>query len=156
MFCSAASEAVVVLGVPAVAEPVERFSATPEGASLPNEVLVVDNDEAILKTCSILLKTLKITPHVAHDRRESLAILRRHPDQIGVVLLDANLGGIDTLRLLDAFRLASPKIRILISSGSSEEMIAKLFANHPFDGFLGKPYSLAELREALQAAAAKS
>jgi CheY-like chemotaxis protein len=142
--------------LPKVAEPVERFSATPEGASLPNEVLIVDNDEAILKTCSILLKTLKITPHVAHDRRESLAILRRRPDQIGVVLLDANLGGIDTLRLLDAFRLASPKIRILISSGSSEEMIAKLFANHPFDGFLGKPYSLAELREALQSAAAKS
>ena len=142
--------------LPKVAEPVERFSATPEGASLPNEVLIVDNDEAILKTCSILLKTLKITPHVAHDRRESLAILRRRPDQIGVVLLDANLGGIDTLRLLDAFRLASPKMRILISSGSSEEMIEKLFANHPFDGFLGKPYSLAELREALQAAAAKS
>ena len=142
--------------LPTVAVPVERFSATPEGASLPNEVLIVDNDEAILKTCSILLKTLKITPHVAHDRRESLAILRRRPDQIGVVLLDANLGGIDTLRLLDAFRLASPKMRILISSGSSEEMIEKLFANHPFDGFLGKPYSLAELREALQTAAAKS
>ena len=53
-------------------------------------------------------------------------------------------------------RLASPKARILISSGSSEEMIEKLFANNPFDGFLGRPYSLAELREALQTAAAKS
>ena len=130
----------------------ERFSSSPEGESLPTEVLVVDNDEAILKTCSILLKTLKITPHVAHDRRESLAILRRLSERISVVLLDANLGGVDTLRLLDAFRLASPKTRIIISSGLNEKAVGKLFANHPYDGFLGKPYSLAELRAILQSA----
>ncbi|MBR4615298.1 MAG: response regulator, partial [Kiritimatiellae bacterium] len=131
---------------------VERFAASPDGGSLPTEVLVVDNDEAILKTSAILLKTLKIVPHVACDRRESLAILRRLSEHIGVVLLDANLGGIDTLRLLDAFRLASPKTRIVVSSGSSEETIAKLFAAHPYDGFLGKPYSLEELKQTLSAA----
>ena len=136
--------------LPEVARQAERFSATTEGGRLPTEVLLVDNDEAILKTCSILLKTLKIVPHVAHDRRESLAILRRHSERIGVVLLDANLGGIDTLRLLDAFRIASPKSRVILSSGSSEEAMAKLFANHPYDAFLGKPYSLAELRGVLQ------
>ena len=131
---------------------VERFAASPDGGNLPTEVLVVDNDEAILKTSAILLKTLKIIPHVACDRRESLAILRRLSERIGVVLLDANLGGIDTLRLLDAFRLASPKTRIVVSSGSSEETIAKLFAAHPYDGFLGKPYSLEELKQTLSAA----
>ncbi len=135
--------------LPKVAVKAKRFAATPEGTRLPTEVMVVDNDEAILKTCSILLKTLKIVPHVAHDRRESLAILRRNSERIGVALLDANLGGIDTLRLLDAFRLASPKTRVIVSSGSSEETIAKLFMHHPYDGFLGKPYSLAELKSAL-------
>jgi signal transduction histidine kinase/ActR/RegA family two-component response regulator len=135
--------------LPEVTERTERFAAAQDGTSLPTEVMVVDNDEAILKTCSILLKSLKIVAHVARDRRESLAILRRHSERIGVVLLDADLGGIDTLRLLDAFRLASPKSRIVVSSGSSEEAMAKLFANHPYDGFLGKPYSLAELKSAL-------
>ena len=126
-----------------------RFADTPEGGRLPTAVLVVDNDESILKTSAILLKSLAIEPHVARDRRESLAILRRYAERIGVVLLDANLGGIDTLRLLHAFRIASPKSRIIVSSGSSEEAIAKLFAAHPYDGFLGKPYSLAELKAAI-------
>ena len=135
--------------LPEVAGHAERFAAAQDGTSFPTEVLVVDNDEAILKTSSILLKSLKIVPHVARDRGESLAILRRLSERIGVVLLDANLGGIDTLRLLDAFRIASPKSRIVVSSGSSEEAIAKLFAHHPYDGFLGKPYSLAELKAAL-------
>lgn len=141
--------------LPEVTMQVERFASTSEGECLPTEVLVVDNDESILKTCSILLKTLNIMPHVAHDRRESLAILRRYSERIGVVLLDANLGGIDTLRLLDAFRIASPKSRVIVSSGSSEETISKLFANHPYDAFLGKPYSLAELKSVLQSAAGR-
>ena len=141
--------------LPEVALQAERFASTSEGGRLPTEVLIVDNDESILKTCSILLKTLKIVPHVARDRRESLAILRRFSERIGVVLLDANLGGIDTLRLLDAFRIASPKGRVILSSGSSEEAMAKLFANHPYDAFLGKPYSLAELKSALQSVAAR-
>ena len=135
--------------LPEVDERIQRFAAAPDGGSLPTEVLVVDNDKAILKTCAILLKSLKITPHVAHDQRESLAILRRHSESIGVVLLDADLGGINTPRLLYAFRLASPKTHIIVVSGSREETVAEQFAAHPYDSFLGKPFTLAELKAAL-------
>lgn len=120
-----------------------------EGGELPTDVLVVDNDEAILRTSSILLKALKITPHVARDRHESLGILRRMSSRIGTILLDANLGGIDTVRLLEAFRRAAPKTKIVVSSGSREEDLRKMFAAHPFDAFLAKPYTLAELKACL-------
>ena len=123
--------------------------APAQQGGMPAEVLVVDNDEAILKTSAILLKSLKVKPHVARNRRESLAILRRFASQVGVVLLDANLNGIDTLRLLDAFRIAAPNARVVISSGMNEEKIAKMFEGRPYDGFLGKPYSLAELKTAI-------
>ncbi len=118
-------------------------------SELPSHVMVVDNEEAILKTTSILLKALNVTPYAARDRHEALGILRRHADGIGAILLDANLGGIDTLRLLEAFRIASPKTAVIISSGSSEDELRNMFANHPIDGFLGKPYTLSELRTAL-------
>ena len=120
-----------------------------EKGELPAEVLVVDNDEAILKTTSILLRALKVTPHVAHDRHESLGIMRRRAQQIGAILLDANLGGIDTVRLLEAFRIIAPGTPVIVSSGSSEESLRKMFESHPFDAFLGKPYTIAELKELL-------
>ena len=116
---------------------------------MPAEVMIVDNDEAILKTTSILLKMLKVQAHVARDRHESLGILRRRTAQIGAILLDANLGGIDTLRLLDAFRIAAPNTPVIVSSGSSEDALRKMFEAHPFDAFLGKPYSINELKEIL-------
>lgn len=116
---------------------------------MPEEVLLVDNDAGILRTTSILLKALKVKAHVASNRRESLDIIRRYADRIDAIILDANLGGVDTVRLLLAFRIAAPKIPVIVSSGSSREEIDKLFAAHPFDEFLAKPYTVAELKEIL-------
>ena len=110
------------------------------------DILVVDNDEAILKTTSILLKSLKMTAHVARDRRESLAIVRRYADSLRAIILDAHLGGIDTVRLLNAFRIGAPNVPVIVVSGSSSEEIAKMFKAHPYDDFLAKPYTLQELK----------
>jgi len=127
-----------------------------KAGALPAEVLVVDDDEAILKTLSILLKALKVGSYVARDRREALAVMRRHADSIGVVLMDAHFGGVDVVRLFDAFRLASPKVPIAVVSGSPEEDIRKMFKDRDYSAFLGKPFTLAELKSALLRSAAKS
>ncbi len=128
----------------ASAVPVER-----KQGELPQEVMVVDNDESILKTSSVLLKAMKIGVHLARNRQESLGLLRRKADDIGAILLDVNLGGIDTVRLLDAFRAAAPKTVVIVSSGSNEESVERLFEGHPYDAFLAKPYTIAELKAAL-------
>ncbi len=128
----------------------------PSAGQLPREVLVVDNDEAILRTSFILLKSLGVSAHTAHDRAESLAVLRRRGRGMGAILLDANLGGIDTVRLLEALRAAAPGIRIIVSSGSGEEDIRRMFATAPFDDFLAKPYTLNELKSTLMKGAPKT
>ena len=121
--------------------------SVPEQAAAAGDVLVVDNDEPILKTSSILLKALKMTPHVARDRREALAVVRRFSSQLRAIILDAHLGGIDTVRLLGAFRIGAPHVPVIVSSGSSREEIEKMFKAHPYDAFLAKPYTIAELKK---------
>jgi len=139
--------------LPASRMPAEETAAD-EGVPKPEmsgDVLVVDNDEAILKTCSRLLKIRHLTAHVARDRREALAVVRRHVGQLRAIILDANLGGIDTVRLLGAFRIAVPNVKVVVSSGSAAEEIEKMFAAHPFDAFLAKPYTVSELMKAIGA-----
>lgn len=123
--------------------------SVPDQAAAAGDVLVVDNDEPILKTSSILLKALKLTPHVARDRREALAVVRRHATQLRAIILDAHLGGIDTVRLLGAFRIGAPNVPVIVSSGSSREEIAKMFKAHPYDAFLAKPYTMQELQRVI-------
>ena len=133
----------------AEARPEPRDDGTEAGADASGDVLVVDNDESILKTISILLKALKLSPRMARDRREALAVVRRRASQLRAVILDAHMGGIDTVRLLRAFCVAAPHVRVIVSSGSSEEEIRKMFSGHPYDVFLAKPYTLEELRRAV-------
>ena len=117
--------------------------------SLPSEVLVVDDDEAILKTLSILLKSLGVSAHVARDRVSALAVMRRYTSRIGAVLMDAHIGGVDVVRLFKAFRLASPDIPVVIVSGSPEDEIGKMFSDQSYNGFLGKPFTVMELKKTL-------
>ena len=113
------------------------------------DVLLVDNDEAILKTTSILLKALKLSPHMARGRRDALAVVRRYAEQLRAIVLDANLGGIDTVRLLGAFRIGAPNVPVIVSSGSAKEEIEEMFKTHPYDAFLAKPYTALELKETI-------
>jgi CheY-like chemotaxis protein len=117
--------------------------------SLPSEVLVVDDDEAILKTLSILLKSLGVSAHVARDRVSALAVMRRRSSCIDSILMDAHIGGVDVVRLFDAFRVASPDVPVVVVSGSPEEDIRKMFGTRKYNGFLGKPFTVLELKATL-------
>jgi signal transduction histidine kinase/CheY-like chemotaxis protein/PAS domain-containing protein len=121
---------------------------------LPGEVLVVDDDEAILKTLSMLLHSLCVKAHVAHDRQEAMAVIRRRADALGAILLDAHIGDIDVVRLFQAFRNSAPDVPVILVSGSHEDEVLKLFKSRVYDAFLAKPFTLAELRETLASALA--
>ena len=113
------------------------------------DVLLVDDDPAILRTTSILLKTLKVTAHVASNRSQALAAFRNNVQSLTCVILDANIAGVDSVQLVSAFRTISPQIPIIVSSGSAPEKLKELFQDHPYDGLLSKPYTLAELQDAI-------
>ena len=128
--------------------PAASASAASGGQS-GGDILIVDDDDSILKTTAILLKAMGYRTHLARNRREALAVVRRYPQGLKLIVLDARLGGIDTVRLLDAFRIGAPKVPVAVSSGSAADEIAKMFRSHPYDAFLAKPYTLAELKSLL-------
>ena len=114
------------------------------------EILVVDDDATLLKTTSILLKVLKYGVFTATGHRDALDIFRSHAPNLRCVLMDANLGETDAVRLLGSFRAIAPNIPVVISSGYAPEKIHAQFATQPFNAFLAKPYTLAELQEVLE------
>lgn len=126
----------------------------PAGEIAGAEVLIVDDDQLIRRTSGILLKSMKVSVHAAADGEEALAVLRRHADTLLAVILDADLGGTSSARLLGKLRASAPKVGIIVSTGSAEGRIARLFAESPYDVFLQKPYTSGELKAALVKVAA--
>ena len=125
-----------------------RPTLPPKGGT--KEILVVDDDATLLKTTSILLKVLKYSVFTATGHRDALDIFRSHAPNLTCVMMDANLGETDAVRLLGSFRAIAPNIPVVISSGYAPEKIQAQFAAQPFNAFLAKPYTLAELQNAIE------
>ena len=112
-------------------------------------VLLVEDDRAILQSTMIVLRSLGVDALAAASKREALALFRKHAESVNLILLDAQIGTFDNVRLLATLRLRKPGVPAVIISGHSEERIRTMFESEAYNGFLSKPYTRSELKEIL-------
>ena len=121
----------------------------PENVPTSREVLLIDDDPAILKTTGILLQALKCTVHATSGHVDALEVFHRRAQHLSCVILDAHLGATDPVRLLATFRATAPNVPIIVTSGSAVETVQEIFATQPYDAFLAKPFTLDDLKKAI-------
>ncbi len=121
----------------------------PRGAPGRACVLIVDDDISIIKTTSLLLRRMGAETLQAKSRAEALARFRKYRNRINLVMMDAQLGNLDSVRLLATLRMSCENLPVIICSGHAREKIIKMFSNSRIDGILIKPYTMVELSELL-------
>jgi two-component system, OmpR family, KDP operon response regulator KdpE len=119
----------------------------------PSRVLVVDDEQPILRAMAVNLRARGYTVDVAATGEEALALAsRHHPD---VVLLDLGLpgiGGLDVIRGLRGW--TSVPIVILSARDDRANKVAALDAGA--DDYVTKPFDMEELLARLRAALRRS
>jgi len=111
------------------------------------EILLVDDDSAILRTTRLLLESVKVAAHPAANVADAVRKMRALRERIRAVLVDANLE--DSSRFMKVVRDEYPDTVIILSSGAPEESFGGLRAAKLYDRFLSKPYSIADITAAL-------
>jgi PAS domain S-box-containing protein len=137
----------------AVGTPTEK-PATLGKTNLPwhrdGHILIVDDEEHVLKVAANMLKSSGMTVETAHDGYEALDFFRVNPDAFSLVLLDMTmprLSGEETLNLLREIR---PGIRVLFMSGYNRREVVDALPGRATLGFMQKPFTLESMREHLQ------
>ena len=113
-------------------------------------VLVVDDEDHVLKVASNMLKSFGMTVETAHDGYEALDFFRANAAGFSLVLLDMTmprLSGEETLHLLREIR---PGIRVLFMSGYNRREFVDTLPGRATLGFMQKPFTLDTMREHLQ------
>ncbi len=119
-------------------------------------VLVVDDEESIREMASMMLTDLGISEVLtASDGREALEIYRRERERIDLVLLDLTMPHMDGEETFRQLRLINPAVKVILSSGYSEQSVQDRFAGKGLCGFLQKPYIPDTLQRVVQEAFAK-
>ena len=108
-------------------------------------VLLIDDDMVSREVMAASLALDGFTVHTAMDGAASLAMLDRGECAPGVILLDAQMPGLNGIRLIAELRGRGKAAIIAISaSNPPREVIASA------DGFLLKPFSAGTLRRLLE------
>jgi len=132
--------------------PIEEES--PQASSSPASsvrVLVVDDDPQVREGLVGVLQSLGMEVEAAASGQEALELLARQRP-VDLVLLDLLMPGLSGFEVLAQLRQKNPRLPVLLSSGYAPDGRVQEALQQPFTWYLQKPYTLAQLQEALQQA----
>ena len=114
-------------------------------------VLLVDDEEVVRRMGKRMLSRLGYDVILAESGQEAIEIYHSRPNEIALVILDLIMPSMTGREAQGLLREIDPEVHTVLSSGYDEQEIAQRFAGKDHAGFIQKPYTLARLREALQA-----
>jgi CheY-like chemotaxis protein len=129
--------------------PIMQDTDTSSPIAGSGRILLVDDESAIRETAGSLLKELGYQVVCAADGREALALFETDPDGYDAVILDMimpEMNGKDCFAALQQIRQG---VRVILSSGFTQEKDLKLMLSKGLSGFVRKPYQNAELSRIL-------
>jgi CheY-like chemotaxis protein len=127
----------------------EPRAARPASSGKALHVLLVDDDDLVLKSSRMLVEVLG---HLVTSRpcgEEALAAIEGglRPD---LVILDMNMPGLGGKGTLPRLRALLPEVPILLATGRADQDALDLVAGHGRVTLLTKPFSLGELQAHLR------
>ena len=115
-------------------------------------VLVVEDEEAVLEVVMRALRRQGFTVQGASDRASALAVAEEWEDRVDLAILDVMLGSTTGPRLADALVERMGPVRILFTSAFVDDDKLGRFGVPEGTVFLGKPFSLQGLADAVERA----
>ena len=136
-----------------------RSAARQAGQSDPPDapaVLVVDDETSVRSLVRRALEGEGWNVLTARDGLEAIEMFRRRHRQVGCVLLDLSMPGMDGEETLGRLRQVRGDVRVLLCSGYGERDLTRRFSDKDVLGWLPKPFKLDDLirrvRQALRPA----
>jgi CheY-like chemotaxis protein len=121
--------------------------AAPEEVGSPGTVLVVDDEEVVIRVAKFALERSGFAVLEARSGQEAVEAVRKNAAGISAVILDLTMPGMDGRHVLPELRKIRPDLPVIVSSGHSEEEALSFFDGQEISGFIQKPYRSARLIE---------
>ncbi len=122
------------------------------------KVLLAEDDDKLRIMVADMLKSLGFTVLEAKDGVEAVELFRQHQDGIRIVLSDLTMPRMNGWETMTVVRQLVPGIPVILSSGYDEAHVMAAAGDHSElpQAFLGKPYMLRALSDAIGQALASS
>ncbi len=113
------------------------------------KILIMDDDDVIRDVVCMNLKSLGFTAESAKDGTEAIALYNKSiksETPYDLLIMDltipGGMGGKETIKML---KKINSKVKVIVSSGYSNDPIMSNYTDYGFSGTLIKPYNIKEL-----------
>jgi PAS domain S-box-containing protein len=131
--------------LPALVKEVDRNKKSIRAIKGSENILIVDDEDAVISVCRELLETLGYKVITASSGKDAVEIYRSNREKINLVILDMimpDMGGGETFALM---KIIDPNIKVILSSGYSLNGQAADIMKQGCQSFIQKPFSIDEL-----------
>ncbi|HTP09499.1 MAG TPA: GAF domain-containing protein, partial [Anaerolineae bacterium] len=108
-------------------------------------VLVIDDEEPVRDAVTDILDLEGLPVLTASDGQTGIGLYREHQGEIGLILLDLSMPGLNGEETFHELRKIDAHVRVLLSSGYSQDEVAARFTGQSEVGFIQKPYDAEQL-----------
>jgi two-component system, cell cycle sensor histidine kinase and response regulator CckA len=115
-------------------------------------VLIVEDEDSLRLALAQMLRKRGLLVIEASDGSRALELVRAHKDEIDVMLLDMTLPGVSSQAVFQEARLLHSNLKVILTSAYSRDVVDASFTGLPVEGFIRKPFRLADLVGSLQKA----
>jgi two-component system, cell cycle sensor histidine kinase and response regulator CckA len=130
--------------------PEDDNTALKEFGNKRKTVLVVDDDPTVLEITSMMLRRLGYTVVEADKGEVAFELFESICKEIAFVITDLELPDMDGQAVCNAFKEIDASARVVLATGEDIGSIREADDDHPFDGFLQKPFSLKHLQRIVE------
>lgn len=112
---------------------------------MPDKVLVVDDDPGMLDLCRIALTESGIGTITTLRGEEAVEIFRSRQDEIGLIMVDYAMTGMNGIETSAALRKIQAGVNIMSVTGTKDEQVLALLEEMGLTPILAKPFGLEQL-----------
>jgi two-component system cell cycle sensor histidine kinase/response regulator CckA len=128
----------------------EIEKAAPTVAMGTGTILLIDDEEMIIKVGVELLQELGYEVLSARSGQEAIELYQKNADKIDLVIMDMIMPGMGGGETFDRLKGINRDIKVLLSSGYSINGQASKILERGCDGFIQKPFNLIQLSDKIQ------
>ncbi|GAB4171465.1 MAG: hypothetical protein Kow00108_05960 [Calditrichia bacterium] len=120
------------------------------GQTSTKKILLVDDEQSILKMLNEMLKLLKVESFSTSNAKEAIEIFKKHKDEIQLILLDILMPEMNGMDAFEEFKKIKPDIEIIIISGYTNEPEIINFIKKNKLHFFRKPFHIENLMDEIE------
>jgi len=110
-------------------------------------ILVVDDEEMVLDTSTMLIRKLGYSVIEAKSGIEAIKVLENNKGKIDMIILDMIMPDMGGNEVYDRIKEIDPDMKVLLSSGYGIDGMASDILKRGCNGFIQKPYNIKELSQ---------